>query len=231
MGHFWHDYLYEPLINVLFYLYAGPAFGNIGVAIIELTVLLRLLLLPFTIINERSRYRFEQLNAKIVAIERDFRNDPVKKKDKIRELLKTHKVNYWSKSIVLGVQALVLILLYQVFLGGLRFTSFEKLYSWVPAPRDVHTMFLGFDLAHRNMITAVACGVVLFFWLYTEQKRREHLVTKSDVMYVLFFPLFTFVVLLLLPSVKSLFVLTSMLFSITVQILRRAVFKVDVQEE
>lgn len=231
MGKIWHDYLYEPLLNTLFFLYGGPAFKDMGLAIIELTVALRIVLMPFTVVNERSRYRFEKLNAKIAGIERDFRNDAVKKKEKIRELLKMHKVNYWSKSIVLGVQALVLVLLYQVFLAGLRFTRYEQLYAWVSEPRDVDTVFLGFDLAHRSFYAALIAAVVLFLWLYTEQKRREHLVTRSDVMYVLFFPIFTLAVLWALPSVKSLFVLTSMLFSIVIQGFRRAVYKVEADDE
>ena len=45
MGIFWHDYLYTPLLNFLIFLYSGPAFGNLGVAVIELTVLLRTVLL------------------------------------------------------------------------------------------------------------------------------------------------------------------------------------------
>ena len=69
MGHFWHDYLYTPLLNFLFFLYSGPAFGNLGVAVIELTVLLRTVLLPLTILEERSRYRFEKLNRRFESIE------------------------------------------------------------------------------------------------------------------------------------------------------------------
>lgn len=227
----WHDYLYTPLLNFLMFLYMGPAGGNLGIAIIELTVLLRLILLPMSILDERSRYKFEKLNRKIEAIGRDFKADHVLKKDKIRELLKEQKVSYWSKVVVLGIQLLVLVVLYQVFLGGIRFTRHEMLYAWVTPPIEVNTMFLDYDLASRSFFWPFIVAAVLFLNTYVLQKRREHLVTRSDVMFLLLFPVFTFVVLSILPMVKSLFVLTSLLFSIILFNIRRTFFKVDVSGE
>jgi len=228
---FWHDYLYTPLLNFLMFLYAGPAFGNLGVAVIELTIALRFVLLPLSILDERNRFRFEKLDRRIQEIERDFKADQVLKKEKIRELLKEQKVNYWSKVLVLGVQLLVLILLYQVFLGGIRFTSHEELYSWVATPIVVNTTFLGFDLAARSLLWPGIVGGLLFAEIYTVQKQREHLVTRSDVMYLFLFPALSFVVLWMLPMVKSVFVLTSMLFTMLIFGVRKAIFKVEPLEK
>jgi len=230
MGAFWHDFLYTPLINFLFFLYAGPAFGSLGVAIIELTVALRLALLPFTILDERNRFRYEKLNGKIEAIERDFKNDHVRSAERVRELLKEHRVSYWSKVLVLGVQALVLVLLYQVFIGGLRFTNAEVLYSWVPTPSTLDTHFFGQDLAERDYVWPGIVAAVLFFQIHLAQKRRPHLIRRSDVAYQLLFPAFSFLVLALLPTVKSLFVLTSMVFGLAIHFIRTVVYKVPKPE-
>jgi membrane protein insertase Oxa1/YidC/SpoIIIJ len=224
MGSIWHDNLYTPLLNFLMFLYSGPAAGNFGVAIIELTVILRVLLLPLSVVEEKNRARYERLNERIDVIEHDFKTDHVMRKDKIRELLKEHKVSYWSKVVLLAIQALVLVLLYQVFLGGIRFTHAETLYSWVNAPSMVNTLFLGFDLAERSLMWAGAVGVLLFLQIYTVQKRREHLVNRSDIMYMFLFPIFTVIVLLLLPMMKSIFILTSMLFSMLVFVIRRMIW-------
>jgi YidC/Oxa1 family membrane protein insertase len=226
MGALWHDYLYNPLLNFLIFLYNGPAMGNLGVAIIELTVLLRFILLPLSILDERNRYRYEKLDRHVEAIKRDFKDDPIKMKEKVRELLRQHKVNYWSKIGLLGIQLLVLILLYQVFLAGVRFTRHEVLYSWVQAPAEVNTMFLGFDVGRHSLFWAGTVAGLLFLNIYTIQKQREHLVTKSDVMYLLTFPLMTLILLALLPMVKSLFILTSMLFTMAVFAFRKLFFKV-----
>ena len=226
MGQFWHDYLYNPLLNVLMYLYTGFAGENFGIAIIELTVALRIVLLPFTVIDERNRYRYETLNKKIGAIERDFKADVIKRKEKIRELLQQHKVNYWAKVFVLGVQALVLVLLYQVFMGGIRFTPHEMLYSWVTVvPSKVNTIFLGFDLGEKGFFWPTVVAVVLFLEIYSEQKKREHLVTRSDVMYMILFPVFSLIALAILPTAKSVFILTSMFFTMTIFWLRQMLFR------
>jgi membrane protein insertase Oxa1/YidC/SpoIIIJ len=222
MNAFWHDSLYVPLLNILIWLYQGPAFGNLGVAIIELTVMLRFVLLPFTIIDERGRSEYEHLSKKIGVIERDFKADHIKRKEKIRELLKEHKVSYWSKVFVLGIQLLVLVLIYQVFMAGIRFTSADLIYHWITPPTQVNTTFLGFNLAERSWFWPTAVAAVLFAQIYAVQKKREHLVKKADVMYMIFFPLFSMVVLLVLPMVKSVFILTSMFFSMFVFWLRQA---------
>ncbi|MFA6603938.1 MAG: YidC/Oxa1 family membrane protein insertase [Patescibacteria group bacterium] len=228
MEQFWHDYLYNPLLNVLIFLYSGFAGENFGVAIIELTVALRLALMPFTIIDERNAYRYETLNKKIGTLERDFKADAIKRKEKIRELLQQHKVNYWAKVFVLGIQAVVLVLIYQVFIGGIKFTPQETLYTWVTViPAKINTMFLGFDLAERGIFWPAVVAVVLFLQIYSVQKKREHLVTRSDVMYMILFPLFTLVALFLLPTVKSIFILTSMFFSMAVFWLRQILFRTE----
>ncbi|MEK7211424.1 MAG: hypothetical protein AAB731_02225, partial [Patescibacteria group bacterium] len=61
----WHDWLYAPLLNVLIYLYNGIAGQSLGVAVVFLTVLLRLALLPFTVASVRNESFYEKMNKKV----------------------------------------------------------------------------------------------------------------------------------------------------------------------
>ena len=221
----WHTLLYTPLLNFLIYLYNGPAGGNFGVAVIELTIALRLVLMPFTILDERNHQKFEILSADIGRLEKEFKNDPVQFKEKVREILRRNKVSYWSKMFVLGTQLLVLILLYQVFLGGIRFMPTDRLYSWVMPPGVVDTMFLGFNVAKRGFFWPGVVAIYLFLEIFITQRQRKNVVRKSDTMYLVLFPIFSFVLLIFLPMVKSLFVLTSMLFSSLIFAVRKLFFK------
>jgi membrane protein insertase Oxa1/YidC/SpoIIIJ len=207
----WHDYLYTPVLNVLFFLYSGPAFGNMGWAVVEMTVMLRLVLLPFTVLEERSSWRYELMQEKLEAVARDFKNDNIRRKEKVRELLAQHRVNYWSKSVTLVIQGLMLVLLYQVFLGGIRFTEHESLYSWVITPSTVNAVFYGFDISAHSLAWAVAVGIFLFVSIYLDTRKSHH-VRRSDMLYMFGFPLFTVLVLFMLPMVKALFIMTSMIF-------------------
>ncbi len=226
MMNVWHDFFYYPLFNFLIFLYSGPAFGSLGLAIIELTVILRVALLPFSVLEERSRYLYEKLAIHIAEIEVDFKSDSVLRKKKVRELLRQHNVNYWYKFFVMAMQGLVLVLIYQVFMGGLRLQPGEMLYSWVSVPVEVNTWFLGFDLATRSLEWAVAVGLLLFTQIFMSSRKNEH-VTKADVAYMIFFPLFVFFVLWYLPMVKALFIMTSMLFGIVIKSVRRTFFRVE----
>lgn len=215
----WHDYLYTPVLNLLFFLYSGPAFGNLGWAIVEMTVLLRLCLLPFTILEERSSWRYELIAEKLDAVARDFKSDAVRRKEKVRELLAEHRINYWSKSVSLVIQGLVLVLLYQVFMGGIRFTERDSLYSWVTTPSVINADFYGWDIAAHNLGWAVAVGIFLFVSIYQSTRESRH-VRRSDLYYMFGFPLFTVIVLMMLPMVKSLFIMTSMVFGRVIHYIR-----------
>ncbi|MDO8598602.1 MAG: YidC/Oxa1 family membrane protein insertase [bacterium] len=213
MGNLWHDVLYQPLLNALFFLYNTVAAENLGLAIVELTVALRLILLPISLISERKAVVLESLSDRLAETEKNFKNDPVKQREETRKLLKKHRVSPWAKMLVLGIQVLVLVLLYQVFVGGLQQAKLVDLYTAVRRPDFVNTMFLGFNVALRNVWWAVAVGVLLLVEIVIAQRERRHTLERRDIFYRYAFPIMATVILLKLPMVKSLFILTSMAFS------------------
>jgi len=216
--------LIQPLFNGLILLYETLAFGNLGVAVVELTVILRLLLLPLSIVDERKKARYERLSDEVDKIQDAFKNDPVTANEQIRALLAKHKVNHWAKGLVLLVQLGVLLALYQVFISGIR-ENLAGLYSWVPAPDGpINASFLGFDLGGRNFWWALAVGVILFLEIAHEQRQVIHLLGKRDAVFRYAFPILTVVVLSFLPMVKALFILTSMMFTTLTGVIRRAIW-------
>ena len=119
LGLIWHDYFYQPLFNVLIWIYNNWADQNLGWAVVYLTIILRLILLPFTLVTEKNRRSEEELVGEAKRIDKEFHNDNLLKKEEMRRILKQKKVRPWSKLVSLGVQVLVLVLLYQVFLRGI----------------------------------------------------------------------------------------------------------------
>ncbi len=222
----WHDWLYAPLLNVLIYLYNGIAGQSLGVAVVFLTVLLRLALLPFTVASVRNESFYEKMNKKVDSIKKSFKNDPVLQRQEIREFLRHNRIHPWAKAIVMGVQVLVLVLLYQVFLGGINYSNTE-LYSWVSRPDFVNTIFLGFDIGARyTWFWPALVGAVLYLEIHFEQRGRMAVLMNSDLVYKYFFPLFSFFILYILPIAKSVFILTSLLFSIMMGLILRKIFHV-----
>jgi len=209
----WEQYLYIPLFNLMVWLYLNYSFDNLGIAVIILTVMLRVALLPFTILTERGKIISQRLRKDIEQIKKDFANDPIKKKQAIRLFLKKKSIRPWARAIVLGVQALVLVLLYQVFIGGINTEAkLHLLYHGIPRPDFINTTFLWFNIGQRNL---TACSVVagyLFAQFLIKSLSRGYS-NKRDQIYGLLFPAFAWLILALLPSVKCIFILTTLIFS------------------
>ncbi len=225
MGWLWETFLYAPLLNGLIWLYQNAAGENLGLAVVELTVLLRLVLLPLSIVSERDAYMFQKLTPEIERITEETIHDPVQRTDRIRDLLRERRLHPWAKAIGLGIQLLVLVLLYRVFVDGIR-AHLGDLYPWVPRPADINTFFLGQDIGVRSAVWAGAVALFLFVEIHMDQRRSPGSVTRNDVIFSLLFPLATFLVLWYLPSVKALFIMTSMLFSVGIMGLRHMLFPV-----
>jgi YidC/Oxa1 family membrane protein insertase len=229
MGHafswFWTTFFYAPLFNALIWLYNGPAQQNFGVAIIMLTVALRIVIFPLTLLSERNKHVYGRLETEIADIEKAYKNDEEQQKERIRELLRSRHVSPWARTSSLFIQALVLIVLYQVFMSGIRMNHFDVLYPGITAPDFVFTDFLGTNLGTRNWFWASIVGVWLFIEISAEQRRHKEAVTRPDLFYRIAFPVFSFLALWILPAAKSIFILTSMCFSFIISSLSKVFWR------
>jgi len=223
----WHDVLYQPLFNLLIWIYNNWTDENLGWAVIIMTLLMRLVLLPFTLINERNRIRNLELLDEVRHVEKTYQADPVMKKEEIRRVMKKRRVQPWSTAIVLFVHALVFLLLYQVFISGIKGTNlFGLLYSSVDYPGRINTDFYGFQLGQTHDI--IWPGLVALFLaaeIYIGYRHRRGRLRKTDLFYFILFPLIVFFVLWALPMVKSLFIMATMVFSILMALTGKLLFR------
>lgn len=224
---FWYSYLYQPLFNALIWIYSGIADKNMGWAVIWMTIFLRVFLLPLTIISERNAIRQVKAEVEAETAVKAYKNDAVAQKDIFRKVMNKYRISPWAKVITLGIQVLVLVLLYQVFVGGIGGEKmFKTLYPILDFPGKINNNFYGFDIGRaRDMFWAGVCAVYLFMSILIENRGRKRW-QGSEVTFLVIFPLFTAVILWFLPMVKSLFILTSMVFSDTITVIRKLVFPV-----
>ncbi|MBI4133729.1 membrane protein insertase YidC [Candidatus Uhrbacteria bacterium] len=155
---------YQPLWNALVWLYDVIPGEDIGIAIIALTILIKLVLFPFSVQALRSQRAMQTLQPKIDALRTQFKDEREKLAKAMMELYSKEKVSPLSSCLPILIQLPILIALYQVLRAGLGQPSPELLYSFVrnPGPLDPH--FLGFmDLAKPNYLLAVLAGIVQFW--------------------------------------------------------------------
>lgn len=227
LEYIWTSILYQPVFNALIWIYENIADKNMGWAVIWLTIFLRILLLPLTIISESNAYK--EVNAEKEAEEaaRAFKNDPVAQKEMVRRIIRKNKISPWAKVATLGIQVLVLILLYQVFVRGMSGEKMLKfLYPAIDFPGKINNIFYGFDISKTyDAVWAGICAGYIFIFNLIEHRGRKKW-AGSEVAFLILFPAFTFFALWILPMVKSLFILTSMIFSDTITLMRVAFFPV-----
>lgn len=229
----WNSYLYQPVFNGLIWIYNNWTDQNLGWAIVYLTVLLRTALLPFTLVTEFAEIKNSELNKEIDRINTELANDPILRNEEIRRVLKKRKVHPWAKVVVLGIQALVLVLLYQVFLRGITGEKIlQILYSFIEFPGKINTNFFGFDLGEEHsLIWAGVVGFFLMAEIYLDFRGRKDNLNKADLTYFILFPVAVFVALYVLPMVKSLFVLSSFIYSAVVHMIIQVFFRPKKSEE
>ena len=220
----WRSFLYQPLFNLLIILYQHNDIYSLGLAVIYLTVILRIFLLPFSFFAQRNKIRHEFLNREVAVINKDYQYDQEKAKEEIRRVMKKYKIRPWAKAIMLAVQGIVLVALYQVFLGGIN-NKLDDLYPSIIKPDFINLSFLGINLGERSLYLAAFVGVILFLEIFLTQRRIKNILTRSDAVFSFLFPLSAFAVLAILPSVKSIFILTSIFFTIIVSIILRLFIK------
>lgn len=229
---FWFVVLYQPLFNALIYIYSTIANYNLGWAVIWLTIFLRIILLPLDVLAAQAADRRDKAHAEAREAMKAYKNDPVAQKQVAREIMRKHHISPWAKALMLGIQLLTLILLYQVFIGGITGDRVLKvLYPGVDYPGRINTSFYGFEIGRwHDPLWAGIAAVYLFLSTFIEMRERK-VWERADLLFLLAFPLFTYIVLWYLPMVKSLFILTTMIFSDIVIIIRHLLFSPKIEDE
>jgi len=158
-----HTFLYQPLFNLLIFIYDVLPGADMGFAIIILTILIKLVLWPLANTSLRSQKALQDIQPKIEELKETYKDDKEKLAKAMMELYSKEKVNPLSSCFPLLIQLPILITLYRVLITGLNAESLVNLYSFVPNPEIIHNFFLGFvDLTQPNIYLALLAGAFQF---------------------------------------------------------------------
>lgn len=218
MGYLYHTFLYQPLVNALVFLYNTIAFGDLGVAIIILTVITRFLFFPLFQQMIRQQAILQKLKPDIDKIEKEFRGDLEKKGRAQLELYKKHNVNPFSMIFVLILQVIILIPLFQIFHGAPETLAAKDLYSFIAAPTSFHNSLLGLiDLKEQSIILIILASIFQYWQGYLSLSVQKSPAPGSRQM-ALLAPVLIIAVLWTSPSAVWLYLLASNIFSLGQQV-------------
>jgi YidC/Oxa1 family membrane protein insertase len=178
MHYLWNEYLYRPLYNLLIALTAIVPGADIGLAIILLTILVKLVLYPFTKRSIESQIVQKELEPELARIKKEFPDSKVQA-EKTMQLYKDKKASPFSGCLPLLIQFPIIIALYYVFYRGLS-TAPGVLYSFIPASGALNTHFLGLvDLAVPNLALAIMAGLSQFLQMHLSLKAMKKIQTTA----------------------------------------------------
>jgi len=160
MSFLFHEILYRPLFNALIFLYETIAFGDLGVAIIILTIIIRFIFYPLFYKTFKHQAIFQRIQPEIKQIQEKHKDNRNRQAEEMMALWKKHKVNPFSSFLLLLVQLPVLIALYQVFRSDFFQEIAINAYSFIPQPETLNTEFLGLLNLTKPNILIVGLAVI-----------------------------------------------------------------------
>lgn len=228
MINIFNEIFYYPLFNALVFLYEYLSFGDLGIAIIALTVLIRIILLPLFYKGAKDQAIIGRLAPKIKEIQKNHKDDLGKQGQAMMELYREHKVNPLSSVFLLFAQLPILFALYMVFSKGITAETLKNLYSFIAQPAVLDNYFLGVvDLSERSLFIVILAALAQFFQgkmllAKTTNGKDSAQMTQMEKMsrqMVFIGPIMTLLFFSALPSAIGLYWLTTSIFSVIQQII------------
>lgn len=224
-----NEVLYRPLFNLLVLIYEYFPLQDFGIAVILLTILIKVFLYPFGKQSIRSQKAMNELQPKIREIQKKYKDNKAEQARLTMELYKKEKINPFAGILPLLIQIPILIALYRLFWKGIQIDGATRLYNFVSMPGPIDPTFLGgINLSHPNLALAIFAGVSQFWQVKLASPKspkpasRNQVPQFSEIMQkqmLYFFPVLTIFILLKIPSAVALYWTVSTLFSIGQQYL------------
>lgn len=210
MKNLFHALLYQPILEVLVFIYKNISFQDLGIAIILLTVFIRFLLLPFFYHGTKDQTKIQRLQPLVKKIQQDHKHDKEKQTRALWDLYKEHRINPFSGLLLLIIQLPVLIALYRVFLNGLSSAVFDN-YKFLSL----------IDLNQKNFLITILAILAQYFQgrlMMPKTGTGQVAADRANRVMLYMGPSLTFFFLSSLPSALGLYWLVSSLFSLGQQV-------------
>jgi len=221
----WDKVLLEPLINGLLVL--SKAFGgSFGLAIITLTIIVNLVVLPLTLRQIKSTKAMQSMQPKMQELQKKYAKDKQKLQQETFKLYKESGVNPLGCALPLVIQMPVLIALYQAIMQTLPTTPehlfglSQRLYSFsfIQQALPPESNLLWINLAYPNFFLVLL--VMATMWLSqkmsavpsTDPKQQQ---MQSMMLWMM--PLMFGFIFLSFPSGLSMYVIVGNVFRMGVQ--------------
>src|SRR3989338_1875202 len=151
---------HAPILNLLVFLYNIIPGHDIGLAIIAMTIIIKIILLPLSKQSIKSQKALQGLQPKIDELKKKYSNNKEELGRAMMALYKQEKVNPFSSCLPLVIQLPFLWAVFKVFQDGLSNHALSNIYSFISQPGVINPVSFGLiDLSKPNIALAVLAGL------------------------------------------------------------------------
>ncbi len=187
---------------------------NLGLAIILLTVLVRIVLLPLKKQAIESQLKQKELQPELKELAEKYKDDRQGLAGAQMQLYKDRGIHPASGCLPTLIQLPILIVLYYVFRAGLSSHNYSELYPFVHAPETIQASFLWIkDLTQvdKTLSLPILAGISQFFFSRSMMASMPAPANKDDMTAILnkqmiyFMPIMTVLIARQFPAGLSLY--------------------------
>ncbi len=236
-----HTLFYKPMYNALIYILDILPSHNVAIAVIILTIVIKLILLPLSYKMFRTQIIQRKIQPLIAKIQEEYKGNRQMLGVKMMEVYKEHKLNPFSSILLMVIQIPIVFALYFVFAnGGLPEIKMEDLYSFISHVNNIQPVLYGIDFTKVNigigLLAAVSQYVQIRLSLrnmatpdinkpLSELKPEEMMQKQMGFMMKYFIPILIFVACLKVSAAVALYWIVSSLFMIVQEVYFRTKHK------
>ena len=178
--------------------------GNYGLAIIAITICIRLAFFPLANFSFRSMAKMKALQPEMVRLKELHKNDKMKLQQEMMALYKKEKVNPMSGCLPILVQIPVFFALYKVLFVTIEMRQMP-FFGWIQdlSERDPTSLFNLFGLLPYDVPSFLVIGawpIAMGVSMWVQQKLNPAPTDAMQAKIFMFFPLFLTVILAPFPS-------------------------------
>lgn len=168
----WFYFLTKPIFHIL--TFAHQWLGNFGLAIMLLTVLLKLIMFPLANKSYRSMAQMKRLTPQITRLRERYGDDKLRVNQEMMALYKKEKINPMAGCLPMIVQIPVFFALYKVLFVSIEMRQ-APFYGWIhdlsaPDPTSLFNLFGLLPWAPPSYLMIGVWPLLMGFSMFIQQK-------------------------------------------------------------
>ena len=198
----WFYFFTKPLFFVIDYLFKLS--GNFGIAIVLITLAIRLIFFPLANYSFRSMAKMKALQPEMVRLKDIHKDDKVKLQQEMMALYKKEKVNPASGCLPVLIQIPFFFAIYKMLFISLEMRH-QPFFGWIKdlSAQDPTTIFNAFGLIPWDPPSFLIIGIwpiLMGLTMWVQQKLNPAPADPIQAKIFAFFPLFLTIILASFPS-------------------------------